>query len=100
MSRSTLTVGNHAVTAAFTSEHPDTLNSCGALSGGQTVQNADTQTGVTSSLNPSELGVPSRSPRRSHGGARRGVPSGSVQFNDNGTDLGLPRASTAPATPR
>ncbi len=40
----------------MTSSNPDTLDSSGSLAGGQTVQRADTQTAVTSSLNPSELG--------------------------------------------
>ena len=88
-STSSLAVGNHAITAAFTSTNPNTLNSSGGLT--QTVQAADTQTGVTSSLNPSELGqsvtftatVSAVSP-----GA--GTPTGSVQFRDNGTDLGAP----------
>jgi hypothetical protein len=91
VSTSALEVANHAITAAFTSTDPNTLNSSGALS--QTVQRADTQTGVTSSRNPSELGqsvtftaqVSAVSP-----GA--GTPGGSVQFSDNGTDFGAPQS--------
>ena len=93
VSTSTLAVGGHSITAAFTSTNPNTLNSDGALAGGQTVQAADTSTGVTSSLNPSELGqgvtftaqVSTVSP-----GA--GAPSGSVQFSDNGTPFGSPQS--------
>ena len=93
LSSSALAVGSHSVTAAFKSGNPDTLDSSGALAGGQTVQRADTQTGVTSSRNPSELGqavtftahVSAVSP-----GA--GTPGGTVQFSDNGTGLGSPQS--------
>jgi hypothetical protein len=105
VSSSALAVGGHSVTAAFTSSNPNTLDSSGALAGGQTVQRADTQTGVTSSRNPSELGqsvtftaqVSAVSP-----GA--GTPGGTVQFSDNGTDFGSPQGlggsgSASVATP-
>ncbi len=89
VSTSTLAVGNRAITAAFTSSNPNTLNSSGSLT--QTVQRADTQTAVTSSNNPSEVGqsvtftaqVSAVSP-----GA--GTPAGTVQFSDNGSDFGSP----------
>ena len=91
VSSSALAVGSHSVTAAFKSGNSNTLDSTGAL--GQTVQRADTQTGVTSSRNPSELGqavtftahVSAVSP-----GA--GTPVGTVQFSDNGTGLGSPQS--------
>jgi hypothetical protein len=86
-----LGVGNHSITAAFSSSDPNTLNSEGTLAGGQTVNPASTSTAVSSSNNPSERGqsvtftaaVTVDSP----GG---GTPTGSVQFRDNGTDLGGP----------
>jgi hypothetical protein len=89
VSTSTLAVGNHPVTAAFTSTNPNTLDSSGALAGGQIVQKSDTQTTVSSSHNPSELGqsvtftatVGPVAP-----GA--GTPGGTMQFSDNGTALG------------
>jgi hypothetical protein len=92
VSTSSLAVGNHPITASFTSTNANTLNSDGSLAGGQTVQAASTQTGVTSSMNPSQSGqsvtftaeVDAVAP-----GA--GTPSGTVQFSDNGTDLGGPQ---------
>lgn len=89
---STLGVGNHAITAAFTSSNPNTLNSSGALAGGQTVQKADTVTVASSSPNPSEVDVPvtfTAEVNTSAPGA--GTPTGGVQFSDNGTDFGAPQ---------
>ncbi len=89
---STLAVGNHAITATFTSSNPNTLNSSGGLPGGQTVQRADTQTGVSSSRNPSELGQPVTFTAQVGAVAPgAGTPTGSVQFSDNGSALGSPQ---------
>jgi hypothetical protein len=86
---SSLVVGNHPVTAAFTSSNPNTLDSNGLLAGGQTVQRADTQTAVTSSLNPSELGQAVTFTVQVNAVAPgAGTPVGTVQFSDNGTDFG------------
>ena len=88
---SSLAVGNHPVTAAFTSSNPNTLDSNGSLAGGQTVQRADTQTAVTSSLNPSELGQAVTFTVQVNAVAPgAGTPVGTVQFSDNGTDFGSP----------
>ena len=88
---SSLAVGNHPVTAAFTSSNPDTLDSNGSLAGGQTVQRADTQTAVTSSLNPSELGQAVTFTAQVNALAPgAGTPVGTVQFSDNGTTFGSP----------
>ena len=90
---STLAVGSHSVTAAFKSSNPNTLDSSGALAGGQTVQRADTQTGVTSSLNPSELGqAVTFTAQASAVSPGAGTPGGTVQFSDNGTDFGSPQS--------
>ena len=90
---STLAVGGHSVTAAFTSSNPNTLDSSGALAGGQTVQRVDTQTGVTSSLNPSELGqAVTFTAQVSAVSPGAGTPGGTVQFSDNGTDFGSPQS--------
>ncbi len=90
---SALAVGNHPVTAAFTSGNPDTLSSGGALGGGQTVQQADTQTGVVSSLNPSEVGQSvTFTAQVSAVAPGAGTPTGTVQFTDNGTALGSPQS--------
>jgi hypothetical protein len=88
---SSLAVGNHPVTAAFTSSNPDTLDSNGSLAGGQTVQRADTQTAVTSSLNPSQLGQAVTFTAQVNALAPgAGTPVGTVQFSDNGTNFGSP----------
>ncbi len=93
LNTSTLAVGNHSVTAAFTSSNPNTLGSSGALAGGQTVQRADTQTAVTSSRNPSELGqAVTFTAQVSAVSPGAGTPGGTVQFSDNGTDLGSPQS--------
>jgi hypothetical protein len=90
---STLAVGGHSVTAAFTSSNPNTLDSSGALAGGQTVQRADTQTGLTSSRNPSELGqAVTFTAQVSAVAPGAGTPGGMVQFSDNGTSLGAPQS--------
>lgn len=92
VSTSTLAVGNHAITAAFTSSNPNTLNSSGGLAGGQTVQAADTQTTVTSSGNPSELGqAVTFTAQVSTVAPGAGTPGGTVQFSDNGTSFGSPQ---------
>lgn len=94
ISTSLLSVGDHPITAEFTSTDPNTLNSTGTLAGGQTVgsqtvQAADTATTLTPSKNPSQVGdavtftasVAAVSP----GG---GTPDGTVTFKDNGTTIG------------
>lgn len=92
VSTSTLAVGNHAITAAFSSSNPNTLDSGGSLSGGQTVQASDTQTTVTSSRNPSELGQPvTFTAQVGPVAPGAGAPTGTVQFSDNGAALGSPQ---------
>lgn len=92
VSSSALAVGSHSVTVAFTSSNPNTLDSSGALAGGQTVQRADTQTGVTSSRNPSELGQAGTfTAQVSAVSPGAGMPDGTVQFSDNGTNLDSPQ---------
>lgn len=106
VSASTLAVGNHSVTAAFTSTNSNTLDSNGALAGGQTVLRSDTQTAVTSSRNPSELGqAVTFTAQVSAVAPGAGTPAGTVQFTDDGAPLGSPlsldgsgRASITTAT--
>jgi hypothetical protein len=90
---SDLSVGTHPVTAVFTSSNSDVTGSTGSLGGGQVVNPADTSTGISSSANPSEFGgavtFTTATTVNSPGG---GTPSGSVQFQDNGTNLGLPQS--------
>ena len=93
---SDLIVGSHPVSADFTSDNPDVQSSSGNLTVGpvflpQVVTAADTTTTLGSSANPSEFGgsvtftagVSVVAP----GG---GTPSGAVQFQDNGINLGAP----------
>ena len=93
---SDLSVGSHPVSADFTSDNPNVQSSSGNLTVGpvllpQVVTAADTTTTLGSSANPSEFGgsvtftagVSVVAP----GG---GTPSGAVQFQDNGIDLGVP----------
>jgi hypothetical protein len=92
VSTSSLAVGNHPITAHFTSSNPNTLDGDGSLVGGQNVQAASTQTGVSSSLNPSQSGqsvtFTAQVDTVAPGG---GTPTGTVQFSDNGTDFGAPQ---------
>ncbi|MDQ1710798.1 MAG: large repetitive protein [Frankiaceae bacterium] len=92
VSTSSLAVGNHSITTHFTSTNANTLDGDGSLAGGQTVQPADTKTGVTSSLNPSQSGQSVTFTAQvdvvAPGG---GAPTGTVQFSDNGTNFGGPQ---------
>jgi hypothetical protein len=93
VSVSTLPVGNHPVSADFTSSDPSVLNSSGSLGGGQVVTPADTATAVSSSANPSEFGAPTTfTASVSVNSPGAGTPTGSVQFQDNGSDLGSPQS--------
>ncbi len=89
LATSDLPVGDHNVTATFTSATTDVVGSSGSLSGGQVVTQAATATSVGSSQNPSEFGAPvtftSTTTVTPPGG---GTPTGSVQFQDNGAGLG------------
>ena len=89
---STLAVGDHPVTAIFTSSTSDVVGSSGSLSGGQVVTPAATATSVTSSDNPSEFGAPvafTSTTTVTPPGA--GTATGTVQFQDNGASLGSPQ---------
>jgi large repetitive protein len=91
-----LSVGNHPVSADFTSDNPDVQNSSGDLTVGtvflpQIVKPADTSTALTSSANPSEFGASvTFTAGVSVVAPGGGTPGGAVQFQDNGTDLGAP----------
>src|SRR5207237_400588 len=89
---SSLPAGNHSVAAVYSGD-ADFTTSTGVLSGGQTVNAADTSTQVGSALDPSIVGqsvtftatVTATAP-----GA--GTPTGTVQFAADGTDIGGPQA--------
>jgi hypothetical protein len=92
VSVSTLSVGSHPVSADFTSSDANVFASSGSLGGGQVVNAADTSTAVSSSVNPSEFGggvTFTSSTTVSSPGS--GTPGGTVQFHDNGANLGPPQ---------
>jgi hypothetical protein len=86
-----LPAGNHSVAAVYSGD-TDFTTSTAVLSGGQTVNAADTSTQVGSALNPSIVGqgvtftatVTATAP-----GA--GTPTGTVQFQADGTNIGGPQ---------
>ena len=89
ISTSALSVANHPVSADFSSSTPAVLDSSGSLAGGQTVNPADTTTAVSSAANPSEFGAAvTFTTTTSVNAPGSGTATGSVQFQDNGTNLG------------
>jgi len=95
-----LSVGNHPVSADFASSDPSVLDSSGSLAGGQVVTAADTTSNVSSSASPSDFGAPTiftASVSVNSPGA--GTPTGSVQFQDNGTNLGSPQSLAGGSQP-
>jgi hypothetical protein len=90
--QSTLPVGHHAITTVFTSSNTDLGGSSGSLPGGQVVNPADTTTSVISSASPSEYGGAVTFTAASTVNAPgSGTASGSVQFQDDGANLGAPQ---------
>lgn len=88
---STLSVGNHTVTAQFLSSDPGTQNSSASLNGGQTVTSAATSTALASSVNPTETGVATTFTATVAASAPAvGTPTGSVVFRADGFDLAAP----------
>ena len=91
VSTASLSVGGHTISADFTSTNPNTLDSGGSTA--QTVEAASTQTGVSSSRNPSQLGqavtFTAQVDAVAPGG---GTPAGTVQFHDDGTPIGSPQS--------
>jgi large repetitive protein len=96
---SSLAVGAHPVTATFTSTNADVLGSTASLSGGpslgaglQIVTPADTSTAVLSTPNPSEFGGSvSFTATTTTDAPSLATAAGTIQFRDNGTDIGLPQ---------
>jgi hypothetical protein len=93
---SDLAVGLHEVQAVFTSSDPDVSGSTGTLFPsltlpGQLVNRADTTTTVSSSTDPSEFGVGvTFTAATTVNAPGAGTISGTVQFQDNGADIGSP----------
>jgi Bacterial Ig-like domain (group 3) len=100
---SSLSVGAHPMTATFTSTNPDVLGSTASLSGGpslgaglQIVTPADTSTTVSSTPNPSEFGAAvSFNATTTVDSPSLATASGTIQFQDNGADIGAPQALAA-----
>ena len=96
ITKSDLSVGLHEVQAVFTSSDPDVSGSTGTLFPsltlpGQLVNRADTTTTVSSSTNPSEFGAAvTFTTATTVNSPGAGTVSGTVQFRDNGADIGTP----------
>jgi hypothetical protein len=89
VTESTLAVGDHPVTAIFSSSTSDVVGSSGSLASGQVVTPAATGTSVASSDNPSEFGAPvSFTSTTTVTPPGAGTPTGTVQFQDSGANLG------------
>jgi hypothetical protein len=85
---SSLAVGSHTVTADYSGDGSFNTGS-GALSGGQAVNQADSATAVSASVNPTVFGQPvtfTATVTAVSPGA--GLPTGTVQFKANGVNLG------------
>jgi uncharacterized repeat protein (TIGR01451 family) len=88
MTTATLSVGTHTITAEYSGDG-NFLGSTGSLD--QAVNKASSATTLTSSLNPSVYGQPvTFTATVSAVAPGAGAPSGSVQFLDNGTPIGIP----------
>jgi hypothetical protein len=98
---STLTAGTHTITANYSGDSADSSSS-GTLSGGQTVNKANTTTTVVPSVNPSTFGqsvtFTATVTPTSSGAAAAANPTGTVTFYDGsaatGTQLGQGTLST------
>ena len=88
---STLTVGNHTITTSYNGD-ANFNGSPGSLNGNpQVVNNPNTTTTITSSINPSDFGQPvTFTALISAVQSSAGTPTGTVQFKDNGNNLGVP----------
>jgi hypothetical protein len=97
ISIASLTVGQHTITASYGGDS-NFLASSGALSGGQTVNQANTSTAVSSSANPSSVGQLIRFTATvsavAPGSTLGGTPTGMVTFFDGSTSLGQAPLST------
>jgi hypothetical protein len=81
-----LTVGTHSITAVYSGDANFAGSTSPALS--QVVKQAATTTSVVSSMNPSAGGQPVTF-TATVTATTSGTPTGSVQFNDGGTLLGI-----------
>src|SRR5207302_3147245 len=89
-SSNSLTVGTHTITANYSGDGSFAA-STGSLSGGQTVNKANTSTALSSSLNPSTAGQNvTFTATISIPAPGAGTPSGTVQFQIDGSNAGSP----------
>ena len=86
---SSLAVGTDTITATYSGDSNHN-GGTGTLSGGQVVSQASTTTTVASSLNPSIYGQAVSFTANVAAVARRGTPTGTVQFNIDGGTFGSP----------
>ncbi len=94
-----LSVGAHQITATFTSSNANVLGSSGSLGGAavflaglQVVTPANTSTSVSSTPNPSEFGAPvTVDATTTADSPSLATADGSIQFQDNGTNIGAPQ---------
>jgi|GEM_PF-1187038 len=98
---STLSVGNHPVTASYTPTGGNSNPSSGSLPGGQTITPVGTTTTLSSSANPSTFGQSVTFTATVSSAA--GTPTGTVQFSVDAVALGTPVTlvggqATSPAT--
>jgi hypothetical protein len=85
---SSLAVGSYTVTAAYSGDSGFNT-STNTLSGGQTVNKANSSTAVSSSANPSVFGQSvTFSAAVTAGSPGAGTPTGTVQFKTNGVNFG------------
>ncbi|MCR4268815.1 putative Ig domain-containing protein [Nitratireductor sp. ZSWI3] len=86
LSTSTLAVGTHTITAAYSGDPGNAASTSAPLT--QAVEQAVTTTSVISSSNPSDYGDPVTFTATVSGVPSAPAPTGSVQFSSNGALLG------------
>jgi autotransporter-associated beta strand protein len=95
----TLPAGNHSVTVSFSDSDGDFNSNSGGISGGLNVNPANTLVAVSSSTNPSFYGQAiSFSVTVSSMAPGVGTPTGQVQFQVDGANLGVPVGLSATGT--
>jgi len=92
LATSTLIVGTHSITAAYSGDTKNNASTSSALT--QTVNKAATSTALVSSLNPSGYGATVTFTATVTGGS----PKGTVTFKDGTTTLGASSVSSGKAT--
>jgi Big-like domain-containing protein len=87
----TLTAGTHAISTTYSGDNTFASGGTGTLGGGQVVNKNTSSTAVTSGQNPTATGNAVTFTATVTGNGGGGVtPGGTVQFADNGTNVGAP----------